>query len=104
MTTTCDFLWMGLPIVTLSGTTPQSRAGASLLRAVGLAELVAESAAEYVSTAAALSRDLPRLALWRHDLRRRMEVSSLRDELRVARQLEAAYRHMWRQWCAANRT
>jgi len=98
-TTTCHALWMGVPVVTLTGNTATSRGGASLLNAVGLGELVADTADEYVDIAAALARDRPRLAALRLGMRDRMLASPLMDAERFARNLEHAYRAIWASWC-----
>jgi len=99
-TTTCHALWMGVPVVTLTGITATSRGGASLLRAVGLSELVAGTAEEYLDTAAALAQDRGRLAALRSGMRERMAASPLMDAVRFTRDLEQAYRNMWQTWCA----
>jgi len=99
-TTTCDALWMGVPVISLAGPTPVTRGGLSLLSNVGLSELVAHSVDDYLEKAIALARDLPRLAALRTGLRERMRCSPLMDAPRFARHLEAAYRTMWRRWCA----
>jgi predicted O-linked N-acetylglucosamine transferase (SPINDLY family) len=99
-TTSLDSMWMGVPFVTLIGPTAMGRAGASILFNVGLPELVARSADEYVRIASELAHDLPRLGGVRSALRQRMEQSPLMDGPRFARNIEAAYRQMWRQWCA----
>jgi protein O-GlcNAc transferase len=96
MTSTCDALWMGVPVLTLPGEMPASRAGLSLLSSVGLTEFAASSEEDYVRMAA----DLPRLADLRATLRSRMLGSSLMDAPRFARSIEAAYRSMWKAWCA----
>ncbi|HJT79325.1 MAG TPA: tetratricopeptide repeat protein [Gemmataceae bacterium] len=98
-TTTCDALWMGVPVVSLAGGTAVSRAGLSLLSNVGLPELVARGPAEYVRIAAGLAADLPRLAALRAGLRDRMLRSPLTDAPRFARKIEAAFRAMWHRWC-----
>ncbi len=98
-TTTCHSLWMGVPVVTLAGQTPASRGGASLLRAVGLDELVAASVDEYVEIAARLAAEPGRLAALRAGLPGRMAGSPLADGHGFTRALEAAYREMWRAWC-----
>jgi protein O-GlcNAc transferase len=97
-TTTCEALWMGVPVVSLAGPSHVSRVGVSLLSAVGLPELIAQSEEEYVAIAVALAADLPRLAELRQALRRRMRSSPLMDEPRFARDIEAAYRRMWQTW------
>ena len=98
-TTTCDALWMGVPIVTLRGQTAVGRTGVSVLMNVGLVELIAENAEQYVQIAAALAGDLPRLAALRSGLRERMKNSPLMDAARFAQDMEAAYRQMWTDWC-----
>jgi len=99
-TTTCHALWMGVPVVTLTGATATSRGGASLLHAVGLGELVAETGDAYLDVAVALAQDRRRLAALRAGLRERMAASPLMDAERFTRNLEQAYRTMWRAWCA----
>jgi predicted O-linked N-acetylglucosamine transferase (SPINDLY family) len=99
-TTSLDALWMGVPVVSLAGATTVSRAGLSQLTNLGLPELVASTEDDYVQIATELAHDLPRLATLRATLRPRMEASALMDAPRFARQIEAAYRTMWRQWCA----
>jgi protein O-GlcNAc transferase len=98
-TTTCEALWMGVPVVSLAGTSHVSRVGASLLNAVSLPEMVAQSTQEYVSIATSLAGDLPRLTELRRTLRDRMRASPLMDAPRFARDIEAAYRRMWQIWC-----
>ena len=100
-TTGLDALWMGVPVVTLAGEASVSRAGLSELFNIALPELAAFSADDYVRVATELARDHPRLAQLRTKLRPRMECSVLMDAPRFARQIEAAYRAMWRQWCVA---
>lgn len=99
-TTTQDAAWMGVPVVTLAGAIPFHRAGVSVLANVGLTELVAASTEAYVDLAASLASDPPRLARLRRELRPRVERSALVAAGRLARHLEAAYREMWRAWCA----
>src|SRR5271154_5488674 len=82
--TTCDSLWMGVPVVTLSGDRPVGRAGRSLLSQVGLQDLVAYSPDQYVKTAVSLANDRPRLQELRQNLRNRMRVSPLMDAPRLA--------------------
>lgn len=98
-TTTCDALWMGVPMVTLAGRTAVGRAGVSLLTNVGLPELIARSESEYIRLAADLAGDLPRLAAIRAGLREKMTGSSVMDGPSFARNMEEAYRKMWRRWC-----
>jgi predicted O-linked N-acetylglucosamine transferase (SPINDLY family) len=100
MTTTCHTLWMGVPVITRMGTTPVSRAGCSLLHAVGLPEWVAGTEEDYIRIAIEWSSDLARLANLRAGLRARMQRSPLMDVPRFARNIESAYRTMWSRWCA----
>jgi tetratricopeptide (TPR) repeat protein len=99
--TTCEALWMGVPVVTLRGDRHAARVGASLLTAVGLERLIAPSADAYVATAVGLARDLAGLAALRAGLRERMRASPLTDGAGFGRTVEAAYRTMWRDWCTA---
>jgi predicted O-linked N-acetylglucosamine transferase (SPINDLY family) len=103
MTTTCDALWMGAPVLTLPGRTAASRAGLSILSSVGLAEFAASSEADLVRTAVELAGNLARLADLRTTLRARMLASPLMDAQRFARNVEAAYRLMWEDWRQAQR-
>jgi predicted O-linked N-acetylglucosamine transferase (SPINDLY family) len=102
-TTTCEALWMGVPVVTFAGDRHAGRVGASMLSRVGLQDIVAQRSQDYVATAARLAADLPALAVLRASLRDRLAASPLCDGPRFTRQLEAAYRTMWREWCAAGR-
>lgn len=94
-TTTCEALWMGVPTLTLAGTTMIERQGASLMAAAGLPEWIAEDADAYVRKAVALADDLPALAALRTGLRERVRVSPLCDALRFARAFEA---ELWSLW------
>lgn len=98
--TTREMLWMGLPVVTLVGSTRAGRIGSSLLHRAGMADLIARSPAEYVRLAAELAGDRPRLARLRADQRQRLMRSTLLDAARHTRELETAYRSMWGRWCA----
>jgi len=96
-TTTCDALWMGVPVVSLAGQTAVGRAGVSLLSNVRLPELVAATLEQYVRIAVELAGDLPRLAALRLTLRQKMLSSPLMDAPGFARDMEVAYREMWRR-------
>ena len=99
-TTTCEALWMGIPVLTLPGSVIVSRIGLSILSSVGLPELVAHSAEDFVALAARLAGDLPRLAELRATLRERMKASAFMDGARFAMGVEQGYRKMWAVWCA----
>lgn len=98
-TTTCEALWMGVPVIVLAGAQHAGRVGVSLLGAVGLTELVADSLDGYRQLAITLAGDVDRLAEMRRQLRTRLSASPLCDGPQFARNVEKAYRDMWRQWC-----
>jgi predicted O-linked N-acetylglucosamine transferase (SPINDLY family) len=98
--TTCECLWLGVPVVTRAGEMGFARSGASILGAVGLPELVASSDDQYLDIAAALAADRPRLRALQRGLRDRLRASPLLDAPGFMRELETAYRDIWRQACA----
>jgi predicted O-linked N-acetylglucosamine transferase (SPINDLY family) len=91
---------MGVPVVTLRGETWVGRLGESILSAIGLPELVAETPEEYVEIAVRLAADVSRLRALRSELRPRVEASAFCDGTRFTRDLEHAFRGMWQKWCA----
>jgi predicted O-linked N-acetylglucosamine transferase (SPINDLY family) len=103
-TTTCHSLWMGVPVVSLAGDSPPSRGGVSLLKTVGLDELVADTPQRYLDIACDLAGDTGTLATLRTSMRARMSASPLMDAARFAHELEQAYRSMWRRWCETARS
>ncbi|HEX9466650.1 MAG TPA: tetratricopeptide repeat protein [Alphaproteobacteria bacterium] len=103
-TTTFEALWMGVPVVTLQGDNMMSRWSASMLRVVGLDDLVADAAQAYVAGAAALAGDPARLKALRSQLRARVMGSPLVDGRLRARQIERVYRAVWARWCASDTT
>jgi protein O-GlcNAc transferase len=100
-TTTCDALWMGLPVITLRGQTPISRGGVSILTNAGLPELIADSPDQYIQIAANLANDLPKLSHLRSTLRDQLRASPLMDAPRFARDMEATYRRIWQDFCSS---
>src|SRR6185437_6427564 len=94
-TTTCDAMWMGVPVITLAGEVHLSRVGVSLLRNVGLPELIADSPEQYIRIAIDLAKDSSRLQQLRGTLRQRMRASPICDAKPFVRDLESAYRNMW---------
>ena len=98
-TTTCEALWMGVPVVTLAGILANGRTGVMLLSNVGLTRLIAATPDEYVRIAVELAGNLQALAALRVELRSRMATSSLCDAKGLAQAIEGAYRLMWRRWC-----
>jgi predicted O-linked N-acetylglucosamine transferase (SPINDLY family) len=97
--TTCEALWMGVPVITLTGNTFAGRHSTSHLSNVGLPELTTKTPEAYVATALALAHDPARLATLRQGLRAQMAASPLCDAKRYTRDLEAAYRQMWIKYC-----
>jgi len=100
-TTTCEALWMGVPVVSLSGDRHVARVGAALLSRVGLDDLVTHSRDQYIARAVALASGANRshLTQLRHSLRFRVVSSPLVSPEPFARSIELAFRSMWRAWC-----
>jgi len=98
-TTTCESLWMGLPVIVLVGARYISRVGYSFLSAAGMSEFAAHSAQDYIEVARKLAGDLPRLAQLRAGMRAQMAKSPLVDEVAFTRNLEEIYREIWIEWC-----
>jgi predicted O-linked N-acetylglucosamine transferase (SPINDLY family) len=98
-TTTCEAMWMGVPVITLRGERHAGRVGASLMHQVGLEELVAGSLEEYVQLAKSLALNQNRLMELRGRLREQMQESKLMDNRLFVKALEDEYRRMWHIWC-----
>jgi len=94
-TTTCEGLWMGVPVITLAGRTHAGRVGVSLLSRTGLSEFIAGDVDDYIEMAAQLAGDRERLERLRNKLRGQVAASSLCDAESFARNVEASYRTMW---------
>jgi predicted O-linked N-acetylglucosamine transferase (SPINDLY family) len=99
-TTTCEALWMGVPVITLAGRSHVWRVGMSLLSNAGLPELIAATLDDYVAAAARLAGDVDGLRQMRRGLRQRLGASALTDAAGFTRRLEEAYRGIWANWCA----
>jgi protein O-GlcNAc transferase len=97
VTTTCESLYVGVPVISLHGRNGVSRSGLSLLSSLGLGELVASTPERYVEIAVALASDLSRLEQLRASLRARFEQSSLRNEKRFAAEIEKIWREAWQR-------
>jgi predicted O-linked N-acetylglucosamine transferase (SPINDLY family) len=98
-TTTCDALWMGVPVVTLAGQTAVGRSGVSILSNLNLPDLIATTPDQYIQIARGLATDPTKLKALRSDLRSRMKISPLMNAPQFAKDIEQAYRRMWQHWC-----
>jgi predicted O-linked N-acetylglucosamine transferase (SPINDLY family) len=103
-TTTCEALWMGVPVITRAGEVHMSRVGASILHCVGLDELIAQDDEQYVRRAIELAHDAGARSALRAQMRARLAASPLLDHAGFTRQLEAQFRHVWREWCERRQT
>ena len=100
-TTTCEALWMGVPVITLVGQCHASRVGLSLLSRLGLEYFATSSPAEYVAKATVLAGKVEAISSIRASMRDRMAASTLCNAKNLTRHVEAAYREMWRRWCSS---
>jgi predicted O-linked N-acetylglucosamine transferase (SPINDLY family) len=98
-TTTCEALWMGVPVLTLAGRTHVSRVGVSQMTNLGLADFVCLSELEYIAAGARLATDLVALDTLRQSLRSRMAASPLMQARRFTAHLEQAYLALWNEHC-----
>ncbi len=98
-TTTCDALWMGVPVISLVGQHQAERATLNILSRIGMQCFATATPAEYVAKAVALANKPESLIKIRASMRARMAESPLCDTKRFAREVETAYREMWRRWC-----
>ncbi len=98
-TTSMDALWMGVPFVTLAGKVFLERIGVSVLTNAGLSDLIADNVKEYVSKTVAIAKNHAHLKKIRHGLRDRFAISPAMDQEKFVRNIEAAYRSMWKKYC-----
>nr|MBA2707372.1 hypothetical protein [Gemmatimonadaceae bacterium] len=98
-TTTCDALWMGVPVVTLAGESAVQRGGVSLLTSANLHEWIASDENRYVDLATKAAGDLKAIEKLRGSMRDRLRASVLTDAATFAADVEEAYRFAWKQWC-----
>lgn len=103
-TTTCEALWMGIPVVTLAGRVHASRVGVSVLTNAGVPEFIAETPDEYIQKVVDLARNRDRLREIRSTLRSMLTGSPLLDAPRFAKDFETALRHIWTSFCGKSRT
>lgn len=101
-TTTCEALWMGVPVVTLMGDRHLARVSGSLLSAIGRREWIAATPEDYVRIAAELASNPARLAAIRAGLRDEVRRSPLGDHAGQSARFAAALRQCWSEWCAAH--
>ena len=99
-TTTCEALWMGVPVITLYGDRYAGRMAACVLAALDLQELIADTFNKYLAIAVDWATDLDRRTRLRLELRERMLASPLCDGRTFTLSLEETYRQLWRRWCA----
>ena len=97
--TTLDALYMGIPVLTMPGATPSSRLASAILSAIGLDDWIATDSEAFVAKAAAFTADLSTLGKLRNQLRFKITESSIGNNTRYARAVEAQYRRMWQNWC-----
>jgi protein O-GlcNAc transferase len=103
-TTTCEALWMGVPVVSLAGQSHAGRVGASILTAAGIQDrCLAQSLDDYVCKAVALIGDRTQLADWRAQLRRSLATTTLMEPRRFAREMEGVLRTCWKDLCSRSR-
>jgi predicted O-linked N-acetylglucosamine transferase (SPINDLY family) len=100
-TTTCESLWLGVPVLTLVGERFPSRAGLSIMNAARMPEFATATPEEFIGKAISLANDLPRLADIRAGMRERLKETPLFDQQRFARNLEDIYRDVWRRYASA---
>jgi protein O-GlcNAc transferase len=98
-TTTCESLWMGVPVVTLMGDRHVARVSGSLLKAIGHEEWAAESPEEYIRIATDLAASPAKLAAVRAGLRVEIQRSPLGDHQGQSGRFASALRDCWRSWC-----
>ena len=94
-TTTCEALWMGVPVITLRGDRHASRVGASILSRMGLETMVAENEGQYVGIGIELAQDITALENLRGGLRSHMQSSVLCDGKSFARIMETTIQNLW---------
>lgn len=102
-TTTCEALWMGVPVIGKQGDRYTARMGENILRGIGRPGLVAQTVEDYVANAVALAGDLPALAAERQGLRARLLASPICDVDGFADDLAGAFDGMWQAWCDEQR-
>ncbi|MCE5339724.1 MAG: tetratricopeptide repeat protein [Planctomycetaceae bacterium] len=100
-TTTGDAMWMGCPVISKYGSHMNGRVGLTILNRLDMGEYAVPTREEYIAKAVELAQNPAKLAELRTSLRQKMKNSPLFDAKRMAQEVEAAYRQMWKNWCDA---
>lgn len=103
-TTTCESLWMGVPVLTLTGETSVSRSTSSLLQNLGLSDCIASNEEDYIQNAIKVTQNLTVMSELRRSLREKLGASPVMDSARFTRDLENAYREVWGKKCSESAT
>jgi predicted O-linked N-acetylglucosamine transferase (SPINDLY family) len=103
-TTTCEALWMGVPVITLEGETHASRVGTSILSNTGLEGLIAKDRNDYIKKACTLAQTPDRLTRLKSGLRKQVEASGFIDAKRFTRELEQKFSTAWQGWCISRQS
>ncbi len=103
-TTTCEALAMGVPTITLLGQSHAGRVSASLLQAIGCADLIADNEQAYIDLATKHAQSRVRTIDARAELKDQLAASALVDEQSYTRKIESAYRSLWTSWCETQET
>jgi predicted O-linked N-acetylglucosamine transferase (SPINDLY family) len=98
-TTTCEALWMGVPVITMIGDRHSGRVGASILHHAGLDELIFASVEEYINGAIRMTQEIKNLAIIRANMREKLKKSVLLDIELFVMTLEEVYIKLWSKWC-----
>ena len=97
-TTTCESLWLGVPVLTLAGNRFLSRAGLSILQAAKLPDFALITVDSYVQTAVLLAQNLPLLSDIRMNMRNHLHTTPLLDQRQFTKNLESTYLNAWETW------
>jgi len=97
--TTLDLFWMGVPLVAMAGRKAVQCSTSSILKAVGMTDMVVNSPEEYIKAGVFLAGIVGKIPEIRQNIRKAFQASPFMDERGFTRDLEAAYRDMWRSWC-----
>ena len=102
-TTTCEALWMGVPVVVSDGDRHAGRVGKSIMKMFNAPELICTSETDYINKSISLATNLEELKAMRHSLRQKMQQSTLCDAVNFTINIEKAYRAIWHAWCLKDR-